>query len=367
MIAFGIAIAAIAAISADVPRRATAAEPPAGGAPSAAAIDGAIARAGAWLLAHQGSDGGFDSPVKTTAPRVATTSMALWALAESRAFGGRPDAVDDAARYILGFRQKSGGIYDPRAGLAVYTSAVANRALEAWGSVRPSPELKAAVEAANLFVYRAGAPESYRDLSARPPAADLARATDRLLARKGELPEAVRRSLEFLKETQGGEKVEKPRHIFDGGPARPADDRLTYDDLLRYIYELARRDNPSVYKAYKTLQESYTLEKNPDLSGRWAGGLPQPKAGLHYYYLTVARTMSALGQRKLTTKDGVGRDWVRELGDKLLGLQAADGSWTNSDGRWWEDDPVLVTAYGILTLDICRKMGAPKGAAEEKR
>ena len=42
---------------------------------------------------------------------------------------------------------------------------------------------------------------------------------------------------------------------------------------------------------------------------------------------------------------------------KLINLQKADGSWANENGRWWEKDPVLVTAYSLIALDmICNKL-----------
>ena len=37
---------------------------------------------------------------------------------------------------------------------------------------------------------------------------------------------------------------------------------------------------------------------------------------------------------------------------RLINLQKADGSWQNANGRWWEKDSNLVTAYGVLTLEI---------------
>jgi squalene-hopene/tetraprenyl-beta-curcumene cyclase len=37
---------------------------------------------------------------------------------------------------------------------------------------------------------------------------------------------------------------------------------------------------------------------------------------------------------------------------KLIDLQQEDGSWTNESGRWMEKDPVLATAYSVLTLEM---------------
>ena len=39
----------------------------------------------------------------------------------------------------------------------------------------------------------------------------------------------------------------------------------------------------------------------------------------------------------------------------LLDLQQSDGSWVNRNNRWWEKDPVLVTAYALIALEIIWK------------
>jgi hypothetical protein len=33
-------------------------------------------------------------------------------------------------------------------------------------------------------------------------------------------------------------------------------------------------------------------------------------------------------------------------------MQHADGSWANENGRWWEKDPVLDSAFGVTTMEI---------------
>ena len=47
-------------------------------------------------------------------------------------------------------------------------------------------------------------------------------------------------------------------------------------------------------------------------------------------------------------------DWRKELVAKLVSIQKVDtkgrGYWENATGRFWENDPVLVTAYSLLAL-----------------
>ena len=52
----------------------------------------------------------------------------------------------------------------------------------------------------------------------------------------------------------------------------------------------------------------------------------------------------------IKTKDGKLIDWRADITQKLLGLQKGDGSWSNTEGRWMESDPVLTTSYILMAL-----------------
>jgi squalene-hopene/tetraprenyl-beta-curcumene cyclase len=52
----------------------------------------------------------------------------------------------------------------------------------------------------------------------------------------------------------------------------------------------------------------------------------------------------------LKLADGKEVDWRMELGEKILTSQREDGSWLNDNGRWMESNPILVTAYTVLSL-----------------
>jgi len=43
---------------------------------------------------------------------------------------------------------------------------------------------------------------------------------------------------------------------------------------------------------------------------------------------------------------------TQELAKKLINLQHDEGFWVNDSGRFWEKDPVLVTAYSVLALEF---------------
>jgi hypothetical protein len=62
------------------------------------------------------------------------------------------------------------------------------------------------------------------------------------------------------------------------------------------------------------------------------------------------------GQRIIETSDGGEHDWPVELAEKVMSLQREDGSWVNTNQRWFETDPILVTSYMVRTLSICREI-----------
>jgi squalene-hopene/tetraprenyl-beta-curcumene cyclase len=39
-----------------------------------------------------------------------------------------------------------------------------------------------------------------------------------------------------------------------------------------------------------------------------------------------------------------------------MSLQRPDGSWANDNNRFWENDPVLATAYSLLALEYAADM-----------
>jgi len=117
---------------------------------------------------------------------------------------------------------------------------------------------------------------------------------------------------------------------------------MSYDGLLSYIYADVKKDDPRVQAVLDWLQKNYTLEENPGLG-------PQ---GRFYYYHTLTKALSTTGTGLLTLPGGKTTDWKSDLVQELVKLQKPDGSWANTNGRWLEKDPVLVTSYCVLVLDM---------------
>jgi squalene-hopene/tetraprenyl-beta-curcumene cyclase len=65
----------------------------------------------------------------------------------------------------------------------------------------------------------------------------------------------------------------------------------------------------------------------------------------------MSKALSAANIDKLTLADGKQADWRADLAGALLTKQREDGSWANANGRWMESNPVLVTAYAVMSLE----------------
>jgi squalene-hopene/tetraprenyl-beta-curcumene cyclase len=328
-------------------------------------IDASVDKGLKWLGERQAASGAFEPLAGSHVCPVALTAMAVWAYSET---GPGDDAKKRTAskgvRFLLRHRQANGGIYDRKRGLAVYTSGVAARALNAYRITfrNIDVQVKQAAASAELLAYRSGAPESFVDLGAKSQrssdrSSELAR---ELLGKRQRTPADTRRALEFLASLakKGGDERRRPsRTRVPGWRQALGDDPLDYDDLLTAAYEVLTPEQQKSRRALAALERHYTLERNPDLTKRYgARGFQRGTQGIFYYYFIVAKTL-ALGGPRVRLRSGETKDWVRELSAKLRGLQQDDGRWVNKDEHWWENDPVLVTAYAVLALDLCATVG----------
>ena len=119
---------------------------------------------------------------------------------------------------------------------------------------------------------------------------------------------------------------------------------MTYAGLKSMVYAGLQKDDPRVKAAFNWITTNWTLNANPGMADAGNG-----ENGLFYYYLTLARALDAYDQPAVP--GGGGRvDWRVALVDKLADLQKPDGSWVG-EARFRENDPVLVTAYGVIALE----------------
>jgi squalene-hopene/tetraprenyl-beta-curcumene cyclase len=112
-----------------------------------------------------------------------------------------------------------------------------------------------------------------------------------------------------------------------------------------------REDDPRVKAAWDWISRNWTLEENP---GMRQGNAEAARSGMYYYYMTLGRALEAYGQPTITDAQGAQHDWRVELIDKLTAAQKPDGSW-QGERRWMEDNPVLVTSYGLIALQAAER------------
>lgn len=124
---------------------------------------------------------------------------------------------------------------------------------------------------------------------------------------------------------------------------------MSYAGLLSMIYADLDEKDPRVTAVKQWASANYSVKENPGLATTEDPTLGQQ--GLYYYYHAMAKALAAANIDKLTLKNGKQADWRRDISTELLKNQREDGSWVNPNSRWWESDPVLVTAYAVLTLE----------------
>jgi len=347
-------------------------------APSGDATLDSIRKGIEFIRVHQESDGGFSKGVLD--PKPGFTAMALDAIARTPDKPREKDHawLKQAAAKIISHQNKDGSISTPAFGLDTYTTAVSVMALVAL----ENPEYQAPIEKAKKYLFDV----QYRDdeeTNANFGAAgytpggrtsgDLTSLWIEALKETGvkEGDPAFENARKFLSRLQNNpetnpQKGDKDWEIdTDGGLFyRPGESKpkdgvsksgkrvlrsyglMTYAGLKSFLYTKADKTDPRVQSAFKWARENYTLDENRNIG----------PDGLFYYYMTMAKALSAYGEPIIETSDGQKRSWAKELSEKLISLQDPDGSWKNKQSdRWKEDDSVLVTSFALRTLTICQE------------
>ena len=327
-----------------------------------AAIKAAIAKASASLAKAQAADGSFTA---TVGPAV--TALAVTALAKSGTPADAP-AVRKGIDYLLSFKQPDGGIYAPGSPVANYETAIAMLALAACNSNgRLDADIKAAEKYVKGLQWDDGEGKGQADPSyggagygkkSRPDLSNTQFLIEALRSVGASADDpAIQKALVFVSRTQNLEGPHNttpfPAKNPDGGfyytPAAGGESQAgtTADGGLRsygsMTYAGLTKDDPRVKAALTWLAKHYTFSENPGMG----------QAGLFYYFHTAAKSLDVLGQETFTDESGKEHSWRDELSSVVIGKQKPDGSWTNENGRWMEDNPTLVTSYALLALAYC--------------
>ncbi len=118
---------------------------------------------------------------------------------------------------------------------------------------------------------------------------------------------------------------------------------MTYAGYKSMIYAGLSEDDPRVVAALKWISGNYTLDKNPRMGD----------AGLYYYYQTFSTALQAAALDKINDSNDRPHNWRDELTNALAKRQGPDGSWSNENSRWFENDKNLCTSFALLALANC--------------
>jgi len=345
-------------------------------------VQRAIDRGLVWLQASQNSNGWWSTP-----DQPAVTALALTAFKGEP--GGRyqtnePAWLKQGYSFLLGCAQAGGGIH--QSNLVTYNTSISMMALLAANRAEYEPTILKARrflvglqgdfgekgKADEVFDGGIGYGTKYEhsDMGNTLAALEALYYSKRLIEDKN-LADARDlnwdAAIQFLQNCQNlpafnkqkwvsddaankGGFVYYPGHSMAGGVTNAATGRvalrsygsISYGGMLSYIYANLQRDDPRVLAVFDWLRRNYTLEENPGMG-------PQ---GLFYYFHTMTKALTAYGVSRLETGDGRSIDWRKDVAMRLINLQQRDGSWSNDNGRWWEKDPALVTAYAVLSLEM---------------
>ncbi len=349
----------------------------------------ALARGLAFLAAQQHDNGGFgEIPGAPEKGDVGITGLVVKAFCDAPADLRAPyaDLLEKAAAYLVARAREDGAIGDPMQGLGNYRTCMGILALNAIDAEAYSDLIAAARDwiLANQFHDENGVPVDSPhyggfgyDKSSTKPDADMSNTQFALEALKtagvSEDSEVWQRAVIFLQRSQDAETNDLPtiKNIGSGGfyydPALSrnksevienadgtvtvaAYSSMTYAGLKSMVYAGLDREDPRVVAAWDWIRRNYTLEENYGLGTR--DNPDGAQQGMYYYYVTFARALEAWGERTVVGDDGAEHVWAEDLIAKLVAEERDGGFWKNDNSRWWEQDPVLASAYACQALGV---------------
>jgi squalene-hopene/tetraprenyl-beta-curcumene cyclase len=334
----------------------------------------AIAKGLDWLKNHQNPDGSW-----SLADYPALTALPLWAYMDNPQGvpEQKPDYIQKGYDFITSCARGDGGIY--RKGLANYNTSISLVALVLARDgkydtlIRGAHDFVIGQQATNLpdpemdggIGYGpVGAARQHPDLSNTVMALEAIRRSEDIANK--ERPNGPKldwdAAIQFIQRCQNLPSANKAPYVSKSPDDQggfmyfPGDSNagetgkngarsygsMSYAGLLSYIYANLTKSDPRVTAAVDWLKSHYSVDENPGM------GID----GLFYYYQVMAKALTTYGAPKLSINGGKQVDWPKELALKLIDLEQEDGSWSNESGRWMEKDPVLATAYAVLTLEM---------------
>ncbi len=341
-------------------------------------VDAAIDRGLNWLAAQQKEDGSWSN----------ASFPALTALAsQTFSLGKHPDKkkiLKNVRSFILTKVQKDGGIYtnikgSKGGGLSNYNTAICTTALFLMKDkslnpiIRDARKFIAAGQHTGDDIYKGGfgydrdTNRAYTDLlntfNAAETMALTASVEDSRPSNEKRVDIDWNATIEFIEKMQN--KKETSTDDAGGFFYMPGQSKagqttndagvvilrsygsMTYVGILSLLYADVKPDDPRVMSAFHWSARHWTLEENPGMGNQ----------GLYFFYNILSKCLNTFGRDLIPQKDAPPIEWRQELANKLLSTQKIDpktgqGYWINDSGRFWENDPILATAYALVALEM---------------
>jgi len=336
--------------------------------PDAKAIDAARQKGVNFLKTVQNDDGSWTSRALVGVTGAITVGLLDAGLTVE------DEAVAKALKYLEGYRQKDGGIYEEKSNHRNYETSIA---LAAFTRANSDGRYDKVIKGAETFLkelqwdeaegkepsdpYFGGA--GYGG-SSRPDLSNTSFFVEALKdAGVKEDDPAMQKALVFISRCQNLESEHNTTEfaskiddggfyytIAAGGSSQAGTEpngglrsygSMTYAGLKSMIYAGLDKDDPRAKAAFDWARKHYTVSENPGLG----------EQGLYYYYQTFAKALDTLDVEHVEDANGAKHDWRADLATELLRRQNDNGSWVNSADRWYEGDPNLVTAYVLMALN----------------
>ncbi len=308
----------------------------------------------------------------------ATTSLALSALLRNGKTEAKEPAVAKGIQFLLRASQPSGAIFDnrdPARALPNYNTALAVMAL----NLTRNPAYKPTILKAQKYLATSQFDEGENidpsnpvyggigygsDPDDHPDLSNLSMALQSL--KESGLPAnapVFQKAIVFLQRVQNRKESNDQAWAKtgpnDGGFAYDSTGEskakgatphssmgaMTYAGLESYIYCGVSKDDPRARAAWEWIRSHYTVAEHPG----------EGDTSLYYYYHAMAKTLNVYGQTTVKDTKGGTHDWSHDLAARLTTLQHPDGSWFNTNARYWENQPGLVTSYSLIALSYCLK------------
>lgn len=343
----------------------------------------------AWLLKQQQDDGSWQTD-KSVPPAV--TAMVMRIVAQDARHGPASPVVKKALANLLATQKADGGIYKDM--LGTYNTAICISCLASLND----PALKGVIDKAvaylkaNQWTDAVALPNGekidekhpnyggwgYGGTRGRPDVSNTAVALE-ALKDAGLKPDdpAYQAALKFVSRMQNRSESNPAAWAGDDGglvysPGREGNGEssagefttpdgkrrlrsygsMTYAGLKSMLYTGLTKSDPRVKAAMGWIEGNWTVDENPGMAQ--AGPRSSPRAGIFYYYNTLAKALAINGEATIVDRARVSHDWRLELIGKLAAVQKEDGSFIG-EHQWMENSPIIATSLAMLALQDAMK------------